>query len=70
MIKKNLILFVMTIAFSQIAYANNDWFQHSAISPDARSVLFSYKGDIYKVPTSGGVAQPLTIHSAWEGYPI
>ncbi|MEM7016969.1 MAG: S41 family peptidase, partial [Pseudomonadota bacterium] len=24
----------------------------------------------YKVPTSGGVAQPLTIHSAWEGYPI
>lgn len=49
---------------------NSEWFLHSAISPDGKQVAFSYKGDIYVVSSSGGLARPLTIHSAWEGHPV
>ena len=49
---------------------NSDWFRHSAISPDGLTILFSYKGDIYRVAKTGGKATALTIHSAWEGHPV
>ncbi|WP_286272277.1 S41 family peptidase [Thalassotalea hakodatensis] len=47
-----------------------EWFLHSSISPDSKTIAFSYKGDIYTVPTNGGTARPLTIHSDWDGHPI
>lgn len=50
--------------------ANKDWFRHSSISPDGRSILFSYKGDIYTASSRGGLARPLTMHSAWDGHPV
>jgi len=49
---------------------NSDWFQHAAISPDGKTILFSYKGDIYSVASEGGLASPLTVHPSWEGHPI
>ncbi|MDO6426694.1 S41 family peptidase [Thalassotalea sp. 1_MG-2023] len=49
---------------------DQEWFLHSSISPDSKTIAFSYKGDIYTVPTSGGTARPLTIHSDWDGHPI
>lgn len=52
------------------AMANSDWYLHSAISPDGKTIAFSYKGDIYSVPADGGTARPLTVHSAWEGHPV
>lgn len=44
--------------------------QHAAISPDGSKIAFSYRGDIYTVPSSGGTATPLTINAAWEGHPV
>jgi tricorn protease-like protein len=32
--------------------------------------LFSYKGDLYKVPATGGDAIPLTIHEAYDFMPV
>jgi Tol biopolymer transport system component len=55
---------------AETSQTNKDWFKHSAISPDGKSVLFSYQGDIYKVSSKGGTAQHLTVHSAWEGNPV
>ncbi len=52
------------------AQENSDWYQHTAISPNGQSILFSYKGDIYTVPAKGGLARSLTIHSAWDGHPV
>ncbi|WP_420430234.1 S41 family peptidase [Kordiimonas sp.] len=47
-----------------------DFLRHAAISPDGNTVAFSYRGDIYSVPTSGGAAIPLTLNAAWEGHPV
>ncbi len=52
------------------AGANGEWFAEAAISPDADSILITYKGDIYKVSTRGGTAVPLTLNEAWEGHPV
>lgn len=46
------------------------WLRHSQISPDGRSIAFSYKGDIYKVSTNGGQAIRLTTHPAFDSEPI
>ena len=40
------------------------WARYSAISPDGETIAFTYKGDIYSVPTLGGVASQLTFHTA------
>jgi tricorn protease len=47
-----------------------NYLRHSAISPDGKTVLFSFRGDIYKVPTTGGNAVPMTVNAAWEGHPV
>lgn len=58
------------LGFSATASANSNWYLHSAISPDSETILFSYKGNIYSVPSDGGTARALTTHSAWEGHPV
>ncbi len=49
---------------------NEEWFLHTSISPDSKTIAFSYKGDIYTVPSKGGTARPLTIHNDWDGHPV
>lgn len=39
------------------------------ISPDGQLVAFSYLGDIWTVPATGGVARPITMHLKHELYP-
>ena len=46
------------------------WLRNPAISPDGQTIAFVYKGDIYRVPTAGGNAIPLTTHEAHETNPI
>lgn len=46
------------------------WLRHSAISPDGKFIAFTYKGDIYKVPTQGGEAERLTTNPAYETQPV
>ncbi|WP_262689578.1 S41 family peptidase [Kordiimonas aestuarii] len=58
------------VSTSVFAEANSEWFGEAAISPDAKSILFTYKGDIYKVSAQGGAAVPLTVNAAWEGHPV
>ena len=64
-------LMVATLFTTQgLGQDNSDWFRQAAISPTGESILFSYQGDIYTVPSQGGSARPLTIHSACEGHPV
>ena len=42
------------------------WMRYSTISPDGTQIVFTYKGDLYKVPTAGGDAVQLTYHDAHD----
>lgn len=47
-----------------------NWFRQPAISPDGSRIAFVHGGDIYVVPTGGGLAIPLSIHEAHESSPV
>ncbi len=57
------------VSLSLRAEVAASWFRASAISPDGKNIAFSYKGDIFTVPSSGGKATRLTSHAAYDGYP-
>jgi len=61
-----LFLICCSYSFAQSAL----WTRYPAISPDGNTIAFSYKGDIYTVPASGGTATPLTIHEAYDYMPV
>lgn len=46
------------------------WLRYPAISPDGKAIVFVYKGDLFRVPSDGGVAVPLTIHEARDFMPV
>ncbi len=50
--------------------AGASWMRYPAISPDGKSIAFTFKGDIYKVPASGGTAVALTTHTANDFMPV
>lgn len=67
MYKKLLFHFLLImLAMAGVAKENPLWLRYSAISPDGNTILFNYKGDIYKVPSSGGTAIPLTLSESYE----
>lgn len=46
------------------------WLRDVQISPDGQQIVFCYKGDIWKVPSSGGSAQRLTATPDYEQTPL
>lgn len=52
------------------AQASPLWLRYSTISPDGKTIVFTYKGDLYKVSASGGNAIPLTVHEAHDFMPV
>jgi tricorn protease len=63
-------LLVFSIAATGHTQENPLWMRYPAISPDGQTILFSYKGDIYSVPSKGGLAVPLTISESYEFAPV
>ncbi len=62
-----LTLFVGT---TSLMAENPLWIRYPAISPDGTTIVFSYQGDLFTVPSSGGTAIPLTIHQAYDYRPV
>ncbi len=46
------------------------WMRYPALSPDGSTIVFSYRGDLYRVPSQGGQAIPLTVHEGHETNPV
>lgn len=46
------------------------WLRYSAISPDGTTLVFQYKGDIFKVDATGGEAIALTSNPAYDTHPV
>ena len=70
---KNLMIPALALFLSAAARRADDsplWMRYCAISPDGQTIAFSYQGDIYTVPSSGGKARQLTTHPAHDTRPV
>ncbi|WP_028296577.1 S41 family peptidase [Olivibacter sitiensis] len=54
------------------AFAQSEalWLRYPAISPDGKTLVFGYQGNIYKVDVNGGTAIPLTVGSSHSMMPV
>src|SRR5690554_7956912 len=52
------------------AQINPEWIRYQSISPDGNQIVFTYMGDLYRVPASGGDATQLTFHDAHDFMPV
>ena len=69
--KKYYLIFVFALlSVAAMISAQPLWMRYPAISPDGQSIVFTYKGNIYKVPSSGGKALPLTVGDAYDFKPV
>src|SRR6185312_699532 len=70
---KRILIILLTLAISTALVSAQEtplWMRYPAISPDGQTILFSYQGDIYSVPSKGGTAVPLTISESYEFSPV
>ncbi len=69
--KKILLALIAPLATaSAMAQSDPMWMRFPAISPDGKTVAFSYKGDIWTVPANGGQARQITTNPAYDAYPV
>ena len=68
--KIGLLIFSAFFGVPLIAQTTPLWMRYPAISPDGKTIVFGYKGDLYKVPAGGGDAYPITLHEAHDQMPV
>jgi Tol biopolymer transport system component/C-terminal processing protease CtpA/Prc len=65
-----LLLCLLVVTATAGAQTSPEWLRYPSISPDGKTIAFTYKGDIYRVPAAGGTAVPLTQHDAQDFMPV
>lgn len=70
MSKKITMLAAMALTAMSVGATTPMWLRTARISPDGREIAFSYKGDIWKVPSQGGTAVRLTTQPSYENNPV
>ncbi|MBR5299905.1 MAG: PD40 domain-containing protein, partial [Bacteroidales bacterium] len=65
-------ILLMLIAFAAVSASaeNVSWLRYPSISPDGKTVAFSYKGDLYLVDSEGGEARQLTSNPSYDYSPV
>lgn len=62
--------FLVVLTSTALAQESPLWMRYPAISPDGQTIVFSYKGDLYRVPSQGGAALPLTLFDGHDFMPV
>lgn len=65
-----LVALILSVSHSITAQNAPKWLRYSSISPDGKTIVFTYKGDLWKVAATGGTAVPLTLHEAHDYMPV
>jgi tricorn protease len=67
-----ILLIVLTLTAPSLASAQAEplWLRYPAISPDGATIVFTYRGDLYRVAAAGGTAVQLTTHRAHDFMPV
>ena len=65
------ILTVIALLWAVAASAENvSWLRYPAISPDGKTIVFSYMGDLYLVDSEGGEARQITSNPTYDYSPV
>jgi Tol biopolymer transport system component/C-terminal processing protease CtpA/Prc len=64
-----LLLFLCDIP-AIVAGMDDQWMRYPAISPDGSQICFSFQGDLWIVPATGGISRQLTRHEAYDFAPV
>lgn len=65
------VIFALGLTFTAKSQTNSPlWLRYPAISPDGKTVVFCYKGDIYSVSAQGGEARAITSNPAYDYLPV
>ena len=68
--KYKFLVFALAAAPLAATAATPLWMRDVRISPDGRTIAFTYKGDIWTVPSEGGKASRLTATDNYESTPV
>ncbi len=69
--QKTILAFLLLVITGSLTAQNSPlWMRYPSISPNGNEIVFSYKGDLYKVASDGGNAVPLTMHEAHDYQPV
>jgi len=64
------VILLMVAVSGGLAGTDSQWIRYAAISPDAKQIVFTHRGDLYLVDSRGGKARPLTFHQAHDVSPV
>jgi tricorn protease len=67
-----IVIAILTVALHTALFAqtNPHWMRYCSISPDGKSIVFSYHGDLYRVSSHGGEAVALTNDESYDFRPV
>jgi Tol biopolymer transport system component/C-terminal processing protease CtpA/Prc len=68
--KPLLTILTLILAFHLTAQENPRWMRYPSISPDGKTIVFAYQGDLFTVASGGGDARHLTVHKAHDLMPV
>lgn len=70
-LKLCLLFFLLTLqCFPIFAQEEALWLRYPAISPDGKTIIFGYQGNLYQVSSEGGVATALTVGNSHSMMPV
>ncbi|MDT0675621.1 S41 family peptidase [Autumnicola musiva] len=63
-------LFIILSTATLWSQVTPKWIRCQSISPNGQTIVFTYKGNLYRVPSAGGEARQLTFHDAHDYMPV
>ncbi|MGF6927740.1 tricorn protease-like protein [Chitinophaga sp. W2I13] len=69
---KRLIIILLILFWGEYIFAQSSpcWLRYPSLSPDGKTIVFTYNGDLYTVAARGGAAVQLTANPAEEWMPV